>query len=64
MMSIDPTQKRERPTLLHPLLPRFTVSKLERRYRDDRLGYRLTALRVSGHCDLDVICCFGFAHHT
>jgi len=47
MMSIDPTQKRERPTLLHPLLPRFTNSKLERRYRDDRLGYRLTALRVS-----------------
>ena len=47
MMSIDPTQKRQRPTLLHPLLPRFTVSKLERRYRDDRLGYRLTALRVS-----------------
>jgi hypothetical protein len=47
MMSIDPTQKRERPTLLHPLLPRFTFSKLERRYRDDRLGYRLTALRVS-----------------
>jgi adenylate cyclase len=47
MMSIDPTQKRERPTLLHPLLPRFTDSKLERQYRDDRLGYRLTALRVS-----------------
>jgi len=47
MMSIDPMQKRERPTLLHPLLPRFTDSKRERRYRDDRLGYRLTALRVS-----------------
>jgi hypothetical protein len=47
MMPIDLIQKRERPSLLHPFLPSFTDAKLERRYRDDRLGYRLTALRVS-----------------
>src|SRR5215831_4315289 len=45
MMSIDVMQKQ--PTLLHRFLPRFIDPKLERRYRDDRLGYRLTALRVS-----------------
>ena len=47
MMSIDVMQKRDRPTLLHRFLPRFIDPKLERRYRDDRLHYRLTALRVS-----------------
>ena len=45
MMSIDVMQKQ--PTLLHRFLPRFIDPKLERRYRDDRLHYRLTALRVS-----------------
>jgi adenylate cyclase len=32
---------------LHPFLPRFVDSKIERRYRDARLDYRLTALRVT-----------------
>lgn len=32
---------------LHHFLPRFTDPKLERRYRDDRLQYRLHAVRVS-----------------
>ncbi len=40
-------QSQHRPAPLHPFLPRFVDPKLERRYRDDRLEYRLHALRIS-----------------
>jgi adenylate cyclase len=32
---------------LHPISLRFTDSRLERRYRDDRLGFRFNAVRVA-----------------
>ena len=43
--SLAPVEKRSR--ALNPLVLRFADSKLERRYRDDRLGFRLNAIRVS-----------------
>jgi hypothetical protein len=33
--------------LLHPLLPQFADPKIERQYRDARLEYRMTALKVT-----------------
>ena len=38
---------REPERLLHPFLPQFADPKIERRYRDARLEYRLAALRVT-----------------
>ena len=38
---------REPERLLHPFLPQFADPKIERQYRDARLEYRLTALKVT-----------------
>ena len=43
--STDSSRKPER--LLHPFLPQFADPKVERQYRDARLAYRLTALKVT-----------------
>ena len=43
--SLDPTEQHQRS--LHPLLLRFADPGLERRYHDDRLGFRSIAVRVA-----------------
>lgn len=43
--SFAPVEGRRRS--LHPISLRFTDSRLERRYRDDRLGFRFNAVRVA-----------------
>ena len=43
--STDSARKPEQ--LLHPFLPQFADPKIERQYRDARLAYRLTALKVT-----------------
>jgi adenylate cyclase len=42
---LAPIEQRSRS--LHPLLPRFADPKLERRYRDDHIEFRINALRAA-----------------
>jgi adenylate cyclase len=55
--------KQERGTL-HSVIPRFVEPELERRYRDDRLTYRLSALRVSLPAGIAIWLLFGILDLT
>lgn len=46
-MVIPAAGPKRRAVPFHPFLPRFKNPKLERQYRDSRLEYRVTALRIS-----------------